>query len=142
VTLVRLLDKRRFPAACSAIFLVAGICAVASVRPAFAQSSESKKGAIQDYALIYGTVWGPNDQPVAGVPITIRRSIDKKPKWQLVSDRQGEFAQRVPVGKDEYIVQADIKMPKGEPKPEVTVQINDNERQDIGIHLKSLGAKQ
>jgi hypothetical protein len=102
------------------------------------QQSES---AAKDYALIYGTVWGPDDRPVAGVPITIRRSSDNKPKWKLVSDRRGEFAQRVPPGKDDYIVQADLKLPKGEPKPEVTVHIDNNEREDVGIHLKSLGTE-
>lgn len=107
----------------------------------FPSSQPTPQGAstAKDYALIYGTVWGPDNQPVAGVPITIRRSIDKKPKWQLVSDRRGEFAQRVPPGNDDYIVQADIKVPKGEPKPEIKVHIDNNERQDVGIHLKSLG---
>jgi hypothetical protein len=94
-------------------------------------ADDSKK----DYALIYGTVWSADQRPVAGVPITIRRASDKKPKWELMSDRQGEFAQRVPVGEDDYIVQANIKTPKGKPKPEVTVHIEHNERKDIGIHL-------
>jgi hypothetical protein len=88
-----------------------------------------------DYALIYGTVWGPDDQPVAGVPIKIRRAQDKKPKWDLVSDSHGEFAQRVPPGREDYIVEADIKVPKGQPKPQVQAHIDNNERQDIGIHL-------
>jgi len=69
------------------------------------------------------------------MPITIRRANDKKPKWELVSDRRGEFAQRVPVGKMDYIIQADIKVPKGQPKPEITVEIEDNERKDVGLHL-------
>jgi hypothetical protein len=98
----------------------------------FPQSSSSPK---KDYALIYGTVWGPDNHPVAGVPIKIRRTGDKKPKWELVSDRSGEFAQRVPAGADDYIIQADIKTPKGQPKPEITVHIEDNERKDVGIHL-------
>lgn len=118
------------------------VLAAGSLRAApFPSSQPTPQGAStgKDYALIYGTVWGPDDQPVAGVPITIRRSIDKKPKWQLVSDRRGEFAQRVPTGNDDYIVQADIKMPKGEPKPEIKVHIDNNEREDVGIHLKSLG---
>ena len=72
---------------------------------------------------------------MAGVPVKIRRASDKKPKWELVSDRHGEFAQRVPVGAQDYIVQADIKTPKGQPKPEITVHIDDNERQDVSIHL-------
>jgi hypothetical protein len=60
---------------------------------------------------------------------------DKKPKWETVSDKRGEFAQRVPVGAQDYIVQANIKTPKGQPRPEVTVHIDDNERKDISIHL-------
>ena len=98
-------------------------------------STSAQQAAKKDYALIYGTVWGPGDHPVAGVPISIRRASDKKPKWELVSDRSGEFAQRVPIGAQDYIVQADIKTPKGQPKPEVTVHIDDNERKDISLHL-------
>lgn len=92
---------------------------------------DSKK----DYALIYGTVWGPDDRPVAGVPIKIRRASDRKAKWELTSDRRGEFAQRVPVGTQDYIIQADVKMPKGQPKPETTAHINNNERTDVSLHL-------
>ena len=91
--------------------------------------------AKKDYALIYGTVWGPDDHPVAGVPIKIRRSSDKKAKWQLVSDRHGEFAQRVPVGTQDYIVEADVKTAKGQPKPQTTAHIDNDERTDISIHL-------
>lgn len=103
----------------------------AAQTPAAPQGSAAKK----DYALIYGTVWGPDDHPVAGVPIKIRRSSDKKAKWDVVSDRNGEFAQRVPVGAQDYVVQADVKIPKGQPKPETTVHIDDNERKDISLHL-------
>jgi hypothetical protein len=98
-------------------------------------STPAQQATRKDYALIYGTVWGPGDHPVAGVPISIRRASDKKAKWQQVSDRSGEFAQRVPVGSQDYIVQADIKMPKGQPKPEVTVHIDNDERKDISLHL-------
>jgi hypothetical protein len=102
------------------------------------QSTSQKKAAAQDYALIFGTVWGANDRPVGGVPIKIRRATDKKAKWELVSDSNGEFAQRVPPGKMDYIIQADIKTPKGQPKPEITVQIDDNERKNVGLHLTGL----
>jgi hypothetical protein len=127
--------RRRRALACSAAFLFS-LAAIGSMLEAAPQSSTSaEKTAKKDYALIYGTVWGPDNHTVAGVPISIRRVSDKKPKWELVSDRRGEFAQRVPVGKQDYIVQADIKTPKGQPKPDVTVHIDDNERKDIGIHL-------
>lgn len=79
------------------------------------QSTSRKSTAAQDYALIFGTVWGPDGHSVAGIPIKIRRATDKKPKWELVSDNNGEFAQRVPAGTMDYIIQADIKTPKGSP---------------------------
>lgn len=96
------------------------------------RTSDSAKN---DYALIYGTVWGPDNRPVAGVPIKIRRASDKKAKWELTSDRRGEFAQRVPVGTQDYIVEADIKTPKGQPKPRSTAHIDNDERTDISLHL-------
>jgi hypothetical protein len=95
----------------------------------------------QDYALIVGTVWGPDNRPVAGIPIKIRRATDKKPKWELMSDARGEFAQRVPTGTQDYVIQADIKTPKGQPKPEITVRIGHNERKDVGLHLTELPKK-
>ena len=98
-------------------------------------STSSKKSADKDYALIFGTVWGPDSHPLPGVPIRIRRASEKKFRWDQISNHTGEFAQRVPVGKQDYVVQADIKTPKGVPKPEANVHIDDNERQDVGLHL-------
>ncbi|HEY3930598.1 MAG TPA: hypothetical protein VGL89_19655 [Candidatus Koribacter sp.] len=89
----------------------------------------------QNYALIYGTVWNANDLAVSGVPIKIQRVGDKNPKWELVSDRRGEFAQRVPAGENDYLVVADIKTPKGGTKPQTKVHIYKNERVDISLHL-------
>ena len=74
-------------------------------------SLSSQKGLIaapkskdkdKPYALIAGTVWGPDDRPVYGVTVKIRRATDKakKARWQLYSDHMGEFAQRVPVNDD------------------------------------------
>ena len=99
------------------------------------KSQNDQKKAKYDYALIYGTVWDKDKHPVYGVPIKIRRADQKKAKWELVSDHQGEFAQRVPVGKADYIVWADIKVPKGAQKPETKAHIEDNERIDISLHL-------
>jgi hypothetical protein len=95
------------------------------------------------YALIAGTVWGPNDHPVYGVPVKIRRAKDKakKIRWQVFSDHMGEFAQRVPNGESDYILSADLKGFKtsdGRPLrlvKEVTVHIYNDEREDTGLHL-------
>jgi hypothetical protein len=113
------------------VALLLVLTTAAAQTPSAPQGSAAKK----DYALIYGTVWSPDDHPVAGVPIKIRKASDKKAKWEIVSDRNGEFAQRVPVGAQDYAVQADVKTPKGQPKPETTVHIDDNERKDISLHL-------
>ena len=37
----------------------------------------------KDYALIYGTVWGPDDHPVAGVPIRFAGPRTRKPSGRL-----------------------------------------------------------
>jgi hypothetical protein len=100
-------------------------------------SSQSKNE--KPYALIFGTVWGPDSQPAYGIRIKIRRERDKKAKWELSSDHRGEFAQRVPAGKEDYIVSADLKGVTSGGKPlhadEVKVHIDNDERADIGVHL-------
>ena len=93
------------------------------------------------YALIFGTVWGPDDRPVYGVTVKIRRATDKKPKWEVYSDHNGEFAQRVPAGEADYILTADLKHVKTADgravrlAKEVTVHIYNDEREDTGLHL-------
>jgi hypothetical protein len=90
------------------------------------------------YALIFGTVWDAQGKPAYGIPIKIRRSDQKKVKWDLMSDHRGEFAQRVPAGKADYIVWADTKPKKGQKgtKPvETTAHVENDERVDIGLHL-------
>jgi hypothetical protein len=93
------------------------------------------------YALIFGTVWGPDDHPVYRVKVNIRRGGEKKSKWQVFSDHAGEFAQRVPAGKADYVVGADLKGVKGKAgQPlhlahEVSVHVEYDERVDTSLHL-------
>ncbi len=93
------------------------------------------------YALIFGTVWGPDNRPVYGIKVTIRQLPKKKPEWELYSDHAGEFAQRVAAGKADYVVGANLKGVKtadGHPlhlAEEVNVHIDYDERVDIGLHL-------
>jgi hypothetical protein len=103
-----------------------------------AQKSKDKE---KPYAVIVGTVWGPDNRPVYGIPVLIRRAKDKKPKWQVYSDHHGEFAQRLPAGESDYILTADLKhVQTADGKPlrlaqEVTVHIYGEERADTGLHL-------
>ena len=93
------------------------------------------------YAVIFGTVWGPDDHPIYGVTVKIRPAKRKKAKWEVYSDHHGEFAQRVPAGESDYILWADLKGYKpADGKPlrlvqEVTVHVYDDEREDTGLHL-------
>ena len=94
------------------------------------------------YALIFGTVWSPDNRPLYGVKIKIRRADQKKARWELYSDHNGEFAQRLPPGRADYLVWSDLKGYKPsagkqlQPAEEVKVHIEGDERVDIGLHLK------
>jgi hypothetical protein len=96
----------------------------------------------QPYALIFGTVWGPDDHPLYGVKVKIRRADQKKAHWELYSDHHGEFAQRMPPGPADYLVWADLKGYKSasgkelHQDEEVKVHVDKDERQDLGLHLK------
>jgi len=95
----------------------------------------------EPYALIFGTVWGPDDRPVFGVKIKIRRAHDKNAKWELYSDHRGEFAQRISAGKADYVVWADPKNFKSadgrplHPVQDVPVHVEGDERVDVSLHL-------
>jgi len=94
----------------------------------------SDKRAEKPYALIFGTVYGPDYRPAYGVRVKIRRADQKKARWDLYSDHQGEFAQRVPAGAADYVVWAE---PEGKhaPTAEAKVHVQNDERVDIGLHL-------
>lgn len=114
------------------------LACVGSSNRLLAQNSGQKP-----YALIFGTVWGPDNRPVYGIAVKIRRATDKpkKVRWEVYSDHSGEFAQRVPPGEADYVVSADLKGVKtADGKPlhlvqEVTVHIYNDEREDTGLHL-------
>jgi len=130
------LFRKLFFLAIAALFLLPGLGSQSGLLTA--QKSRGKP-----YALIAGTVWGPDDRPVYGISVKIRKSTDKpkKVRWEVYSDHMGEFAQRVPPGEADYILSADLKGLKpldGKPLhlvQEVTVHVYNDERQDVGLHL-------
>jgi len=89
----------------------------------------------EPYALIFGTVFGPDDRPVYGVKVVVRRADKKKGGYELVSDHRGEFAQRVPPGPADYFVWADLKDSQAAEKTKVKVHLDKEERQDVTLHL-------
>lgn len=107
-------------------------------------AAEEKKN-LPPYALIFGTVWGPDGVPLYGVTIKIRRADAKNPRkarWELYSDHHGEFAQRVPAGHADYVIWAELKGYKAQdgkklqPGDEIRVHVENDERVDTGVHLK------
>ncbi len=106
-----------------------------AIFPASAHPIASSQKNNAPYALIFGTVWDKNQKPAYGVKVKIRRAQDKKARWELISNHSGEFAQRVPAGAADYVIWADVKTPKGQPKPETKVHVENDERVDVGLHL-------
>ncbi len=101
-----------------------------------------KRLTAKNSAVIFGTVWGPDDRPVYGVTVKIRRAREKRAHWEVHSNHLGEFEQLVPAGKETYVLWADttgLKTAEGkhlQPGQQVTVQIEDKERVNTGVHLK------
>jgi len=86
---------------------VSGLLLASLSTPALARGSDDQKQ--KPYALIFGTVWDPDGHPLYAVKVKIRRASEKKARWELYSDHAGEFAQRVPAGKADYVVWAEVK---------------------------------
>ena len=114
------------------------LAAIALMLPsASAQKSLDPK---KPYCLIFGTVFGPDQRPVAGVKVKIRRGSEKKPV-ELVSDRRGEFAQRFPAGTADYVIWVDHKDKQVVENKQVKVHIENDERQDVTLHLNKQNSK-
>ena len=106
------------------------------------QKPDQRKGYPRaPYAVIFATLWDPASQPVYGVHMQLRRAGEKKVRWEAYSDHYGEFAFRVPPGKQDYELSADAKSlkllkNKGLTNREpVKVHVEYDEQVDIGVHL-------
>ncbi len=115
-----------------ALLLVSALAGLLPAEPAAAPPRDDPRSP---YALIAGTVYAPDDRPAYGVKVKIRRAAEKKARWELYSDHHGEFAQRLPAGRADYVVWADLKEKKAQPVVEVKVHIENDERVDISLHL-------
>jgi hypothetical protein len=98
-------------------------------------ASTYDKQSEKPYALIFGTVYVPDNRPAYGVRVKIRRADQKKARWEVYSDHQGEFAQRVPAGEADYVVWAEPDHNHAA-KAETKVHVQNDERVNIGLHLK------
>jgi len=133
------------------------ICVLACVgiflaTPALGKDKKkSKSQGEHEYAVMIGTVYGKDQRPLYGAKIRIRRLDQKKAKYELISDHNGEFAQRVPPGPADYVVWIDrgkgseqaatqaAPLQTAEHGPvrgnnAVRLHIEKDERVDIGLH--------
>jgi hypothetical protein len=140
-TTPRLFSVPRLASRISVQFVIALLSFIAvQVFPRSTAARDQKHD--KPYALIFGTVWGPDNHPLYGVKVKIRRADQKKAHWELYSDHHGEFAQRVPSGPSDYLVWAELKGYKStvgkelHQDGEVKVHVESDEREDIGLHLK------
>jgi len=101
---------------------------------AFAAGDKKKKPA-PAYAVVAGSVFDAEGRSVRGLRITIRRADEKKPRWEVVSDARGDFAQRVPAGAADYFVRPELKDKQAAEKAEVKVHIENEEQQSVALHL-------
>ena len=92
--------------------LIAGQDAATSAgtQPAPSDSSSARKSkhSHADDLLIRGTVFNERGLALQGVKLRIRRSDQKKTRWETYTNSRGEFAVRVPKGPD-YEIAAESK---------------------------------
>jgi len=128
---------------CVALALLCGACTGVWGAPqeSAAKPPSAANAKAASYALIFGTVWGSENRPVHGVHVQLRRSGEKKIRWEAYSDHRGEFAFRVPPGKADYELIADQKSIKSIKNNNLThaepvkVHVEFDERVDTGLHL-------
>ena len=124
---------------------IAVLCAILGAATAWAQQPAQpenphpeKPRQEKPYALIFGTVYGPDDHPVYGARVQIRRADGGKVKGgdELLSDHQGEFALRLPAEAADYLIRATAKSGKRKLSAETKAHIDFDERADVGLHLR------
>jgi hypothetical protein len=71
--------------------------------PAPEKSQKEKYSHANDF-LIIGTIFDPKGYAFAGAELRVRRSNEKKYRWDGYTNSRGEFAVRVPQGSDYEMV--------------------------------------
>jgi Carboxypeptidase regulatory-like domain len=78
--------------------------------PPVESSSQQKPGSARRHShdfLVRGTVFTEQGLALPGAELRIRRSAEKKSRWQALSNSRGDFAVRVKMGADyEVLVRA------------------------------------
>ena len=79
----------------------------AAPQPPAPEKAQNPKYSHASDFLIIGTIFDPKGYAFPGVELRIRRSTEKKYRWDSYTNSRGEFAVRVPQGSDyEMVVHA------------------------------------
>src|ERR1700730_9475650 len=120
----------------TSLSLIAGQDATTSAgtQPAASDSSSARKSKHRhaDGLLIRGTVFNERGLALQGVKLRIRRSDQKKSRWETYTNSRGEFAVRVPKGPD-YEIAAERKGFAKQSQP-----INGQSEENILLHMQPL----
>src|ERR1700730_9333959 len=100
--------------------------------PADSASARKSKHRHADDLLIRGTVFNERGLALQGVKLRIRRSDQKKSRWETYTNSRGEFAVRVPKGSD-YEIAAESKGFARQSQP-----INGQSEENILLHMQPL----
>lgn len=105
-----------------------------------AESSSKQKpsGHHGDDFLVRGTVFTPQGLALPGAELRIRRSSEKKYRWQTFTNSRGEFAVRVKMGADYQVAVRS----KGFPEQSQSVDAKTGERvKDLVFHMPQLESR-
>jgi hypothetical protein len=93
---------------------------------------KSKQEEFENSFLFFGTVFTERGFLLSGAEVKVRRTSERKTRWEAYSDVRGEFAVRVPKG-DAYEIQ--IKA-KGCSPMTRTLDSKVGGRQDMVFHMQ------
>jgi hypothetical protein len=110
----------------------------ASAQASTAKNNKKQKAKHADDFLVKGTVFTSEGLSFPGVEIRIRRSNEKKFRWQTQTNSRGEFAIRVKQGSDYEVVVKE----KGFKEQTKTVDAKSGDRiEDMVFRLEREGEK-
>ena len=95
-------------------------------------AATADKDRDKPYALLAVSVFTADGFALPGIPVSVKRKDDRKPKWQGRTDRRGELALRLPAGRGTYEVTTGSKEHDNQTQ---TVDVYGEERMDVIFRL-------
>jgi hypothetical protein len=108
------------------IALLLGFLACAFALPLTGADKDKEKS----YALLSGSVHSAEGFALTGIPVSVRREEDRKPRWRAVSDARGEFALRLPAEAATYEVATESKEHENQAK---TVRVAGTDKETVVV---------